>query len=370
LGAAGSALGILLEYPDRGEADRARKLGRRVPLPAAGTAPVGRPSVAFIGAGNYAGRVLMPAFKEAGAHLQTVASSGGVSGVYFGRKHGFAETTTDTASIFSDPSVNTVVVATRHDSHARFVLSALRAGKHVFAEKPLCLTLDELEEIESAYAEGLKAGGAGPLLMVGFNRRFAPQVQKIKALVGAVASPKSFVVTVNAGAIPAGHWTQDPLVGGGRVIGEACHFVDLLRFLADAPISGFQSSYLGGEGEDARLRDTLTLTLTFADGSFGTIHYLANGSKSFPKERIEVFAAGGVLQLDNFRRLQGYGWPGFKRMNLWRQDKGQGACVAAFVDAVRLGGPPPIPLEEILEASRLSIHVAAQGRSDTGEASP
>jgi predicted dehydrogenase len=367
LGADGSGLGILLEYPDRGEADRARKLERRVPLAAAGTATDGQPRVAFIGAGNYAGRVLMPAFRAAGARLQTVASSGGVSGVYFGRKHGFAETTTDSPSVFADASVDTVVVATRHDTHARFVLSALQAGKHVFVEKPLCLTLADLAKIEGAYAAAVDGHGSTPLLMVGFNRRFAPQVRKIKSLLDAVAAPKAFVVTVNAGAIPAGHWTQDPEVGGGRVIGEACHFVDLVRFLADAPIDGFRASYLGGEGTDARLRDTLSLTLSFADGSFGTIHYLANGSKSFPKERIEVFANGAVLQLDNFRRLRGFGWPGFKRMNLFRQDKGQSACAAAFLDAVRTGAPSPIPPDELFEVTRTTIAIAAAGRAD-GEA--
>ena len=207
-------------------------------------------------------------------------------------------------------------------------------------------------------------GRAAPLLMVGFNRRFAPQVLKIKSLLGSISSPKSFVMMVNAGAIPAEHWTQDARVGGGRVIGEVCHFVDLLRFLAGAPISGYQSSYLGGGGADARLRDTLSLTLTFEDGSFGTLHYLANGSKSFPKERLEVFADGAVLQLDNFRFLRGFGWPGFKQMNVRRQDKGQGACAAAFLDAVRAGGPPPISPQEIFEVSRVSIEIATAGQAD------
>ncbi len=207
------------------------------------------------------------------------------------------------------------------------------------------------------------------MLTVGFNRRFAPQVQRIKSLIAGLSEPKSFVMTVNAGTIPAEHWTQDPAVGGGRVIGEACHFIDLLRFLAGAPVVRWEATYLGGDSPAARLRDNLMLTLSFADGSIGTVHYLARGSKAFPKERLEVFAAGRVLQLDNFRRLRGFGWPGFRRMNLWRQDKGQGACVAAFVEAIRSGAPPPIPLEEILEASRLSIEIAEQGRSEVGEVS-
>ena len=189
--------------------------------------------------------------------------------------------------------------------------------------------------------------------MVGFNRRFAPQAQKIKALLATVGEPKSFVMTVNAGAIPADHWTQDREVGGGRIIGEACHFIDLLRFLAGAPITGWQRLDL-----EAATGDTVSINLTFADGSIGAVHYFANGSKAFPKERLEVFCAGRVLQLDNFRRLAGYGWPGFKKLNLWRQDKGQKACAAAFVRAIEQGGPAPIPLAEILEVSRIAIELA------------
>jgi predicted dehydrogenase len=194
---------------------------------------------------------------------------------------------------------------------------------------------------------------SAPLLMVGFNRRFAPQVQKMKALLAGVTGPKAFVMTVNAGAIPAEHWTQDPAVGGGRIIGEACHFIDLLRFLAGVPIARAEALAM-----DSATGDSVSISLGFTDGSIGTVHYLANGSKAFPKERLEVFAAGRVLQLDNFRRLVGFGWPGFKSMNLWRQDKGQRACAAAFVEALRNGGPAPIPLEEILEVSRVAIEVA------------
>jgi len=188
--------------------------------------------------------------------------------------------------------------------------------------------------------------------MVGFNRRFAPQMQKIKGLLASVGGPKTFVMTVNAGAIPADHWTQDTAVGGGRVIGEACHFIDLLRFLAGVPISHYSKTAL-----DSATGDTVTLQLCFADGSIGTVHYFANSSKTFPKERLEVFTAGRVLQLDNFRRLRGFGWPGFKSMNLWRQDKGQRACAAAFVQALRSGGPTPIPFDEILEVSRVAIEL-------------
>ena len=193
--------------------------------------------------------------------------------------------------------------------------------------------------------------------MVGFNRRFSPHVQKIKQLLSTVSAPKSFIMTVNAGAIPADHWTQDPHSGGGRIMGEACHFIDLLRFLAAAPIAGFDRSFI-----DSATRDTATITLKFEDGSVGTIHYFANGSKAFPKERLEVFTAGRVLALDNFRKLTAYGWPGFSTMNLWRQDKGQVACVKAFVDSLSHPAPDgrgaPIPLDEILEVAEVTIKLA------------
>lgn len=314
-------------------------------------------AAAFVGAGNYATAMLIPAFREAGARLRVVASSGGVSGAHAGRKFGFEETTTDTDSVFADPQVNAVVITTRHDSHARMTCQALRAGKHVFVEKPLALTLAELAEIERVCAEAA-ASGRGPLLMVGFNRRFAPQVQKMKALLAGVREPKAFVMTVNAGAIPPGHWTQDREVGGGRIAGEACHFIDLLRFLAGSPIDTIQASSIGKAPGVAVAEDKASITLTFADGSLGTVLYLANGHKSFPKERLEVFAGGRILQLDNFRRLTGFGWPGFRKMNLWRQDKGQKACAAAFVKAVEEGGPAPIPLEEVIEVSRVTIQAA------------
>ena len=160
-------------------------------------------------------------------------------------------------------------------------------------------------------------------------------------------------MTVNAGAIPADHWTQDPKVGGGRIVGEGCHFIDLLRHLAGCPVVSWSRHSM-----DSECSDTTTIVLKFEDGSIGTIHYFANGNRALAKERLEVFASGKVLQLDNFRSLRGFGWKGFKKMKLWRQDKGQKACAQAFVDAISKGGPSPIPLEEVLEVSRLSIEIA------------
>ena len=355
VGGSEPSMGILLEYPtrpDKADSVVRERTVRLAPQPVS-RAVVADPAVAFVGSGNYATGVLIPAFKAAGARLASVASSAGVSGLHAAKKYGFAETTTDTDSLFADPKVDALVITTRHNSHAGFVLQALAAGKHVFVEKPICLTLAELNEIEAAHAR-LEEQGKAPLVMVGFNRRFAPQVQKIKSLLAGVNGPKSFVMTVNAGAIPADHWTQDRELGGGRIVGEGCHFIDLLRFLAASPIVAHSRLAM-----DSATGDTVTLQLAFADGSIGTVHYFANGCKAFPKERLEVFAAGRVLQLDNFRKLKAYAWPGFKSMNLWSQDKGQKACAAAFVKAIADGGMAPIPFAEIVEASRVSILLAS-----------
>jgi len=219
----------------------------------------------------------------------------------------------------------------------------------------LCLTLDELRQIEETHASLITHHSSLPLLMVGFNRRFAPQVKRIKALLEGTKGPKALVMTVNAGAIPATHWTQDLEVGGGRIVGEACHFIDLLRFLVGASIVEWRRMAMASANQD-----TVSLQLGFADGSIGTVHYFANGSKAFPKERLEVFAGGRVLQLDNFRRLTSFGWPGFKKMNLWRQDKGQKSCAAAFVNAIAQRGAAPIPAGEIFEVTRISIELAAR----------
>ena len=351
VGGAGKSLGILLKYPGLLIDTAARTVA--VPAQQPSSAPTGARGVSVIGSGNYATAVLLPMFKEAGARLRSVASSAGVSGLHAARKFGFEETTTDTDRLFADAETGAIIITTRHDSHAQYVLQAIDAGKHIFVEKPLCLTLNELARIEAALASRRASGAVSPMLMVGFNRRFAPQVQRIKQLLAGTVGPKSFVMTVNAGAIPAEHWTQDATVGGGRIIGEACHFIDLLRFLADAPIASWNRMDM-----ESPTGDTVTLQLRFGNGSIGTVHYFANGSKAFPKERLEIFASNRVLQLDNFRKLTGFGWPGFSKMNLWRQDKGQKACAKRFVDAMNQGGVSPIPLDDVLEVSRVSIEIA------------
>ena len=343
-----SSLGILLTYPGV----EINKASRRISLfkneDIKKTKSDKKVGVSFLGSGNYATSKLIPAFKLAGADLRSVVSNKGVSSIHAGRKYGFDETTTDSNRLFEDDNTEAIVIATRHNDHAKFVIKSLKAKKHVFVEKPLCLTLEELVEIENNYSPS-------NVLMVGFNRRFAPQVQKIKKLLNNVIGPKAIVMTINSGTISSDHWTQDLEVGGGRIIGEACHFIDLMRFLVGQTINDYKIKFA-----NILTKDIATIQLGFEDGSIGTIHYFSNGSKSFSKERIEIFAEGGILQLDNYVKLRGFSWPGFKKMNLWQQDKGNKACSKVFLDAISNKNFCPIPIEEIFEVSRISIKLANQ----------
>lgn len=353
-----TALGILLKYSHSVE----ERHNTTLELTSKKSFDSQKPVVGFVGAGNYASRVLIPAFKASGAQLHTIATSGGINGVTHGEKTGFYKATTDTSAMLTDSDINTVAIVTQHNSHAHFVCEALNAGKNVFVEKPLAITLEELNKVENAYQSGL-SGKTPARLMVGFNRRFSPQVKKMKTLLSSVKEPKSFIMTMNAGSIPSEHWTQDNEVGGGRIIGEACHFIDLMRFLAGSPIVSVQCRRMGDTDSVEVTEDKASILLGFEDGSFGTIHYFANGASSFPKERVEVFAAGRVLQLDNFRKLKAYGWPGFKRMNLWKQDKGQSECAKEFLDSIVSGKESPISSQELFEVARVTIEAAQQLRA-------
>jgi predicted dehydrogenase/threonine dehydrogenase-like Zn-dependent dehydrogenase len=305
-----------------------------------------------IGAGNFASLVLIPALVKTGARLQTVATSSGRDAAIAARKFGFSQAASDYRQVLDDPAINVVFIATRHNSHARLVVESLATGKHVFVEKPLALNRDGLFAVEVAIQAATSLLIPRPLqLLVGFNRRFAPLAVQMRTLLATRSEPLSLIYTVNAGAILANHWTQDPAVGGGRIIGEGCHFIDLLRYLVGHPIVDVTARSMGAAPGLAVREDKMSITLTFADGSLGTVHYFANGSKQYPKERVEVFSAGRILVLDNFQRLRGYGWPGFKDKRLWRQDKGHGAEVAAFVERVRSGGAWLIPWEELEEVT-------------------
>ena len=353
-------LGILLDYPHAEAADLQRPAVALQPAAARAAVTDTIPGAVFIGAGQYASRVLIPAFVVCGVRMVGIASRAGVSAAHYGRKFGFGTASSDADATIAAPDAEIVVIATRHDSHAGLAVRALQAGKHVFVEKPLALTAGEIDAVEAA-ARSATAGGARPLLMVGFNRRFAPHIMRMKSLLASLPEPKTVIITVNAGALPDDHWLHDPRRGGGRIAGEACHFVDLARCLVGQRIVSAKLRALCGG--TARRDDKVSITLAFADGSWSAIHYLGNGHRAFPKERVEVFCAGHVLQLDNFRRLRGYGWPGFRSLGLWRQDKGQRACVAAFVDAVRSGAAAPIELDELLEVSRVTLTLADLARA-------
>lgn len=348
-----SSIGILLEY---NSADSGRLIRSVELFEDRYKGSTRNPTLAFIGAGNYASRILIPAFKKAGGQLHTLVSANGVNSVIHGKKSGFLKASTDVNALLEEAQVDTVVIATQHNTHAEYVIASLKANMHVWVEKPLAIDRDSLALIEATYfeAQSKEVGITAPQLMVGFNRRFAPHAQKMYELLLSVKAPKSVVITVNAGFIPKDHWTQDPSIGGGRIIGECCHFIDFMRFLVGQKITSVSGRSMVAGSSSRIMEDRSSITLGFEDGSFGTIMYLANGASNFPKERIEVFTDGKVLQLDNFRRLKGFGWKGFKKLNLWRQDKGQHACSAAFLESVRTG-IPCIPADEIFEVAACTI---------------
>jgi len=313
-------------------------------------------NVACLGAGNYASRMLLPAFKAANARFHTVISSQGLSSTLVGKSHDFRYASTDIMAALENPEINTMLIATRHDLHAEQTMQALQAGKHVFVEKPLALHQKELDALKDCIGElNSKKEGAMPKLMVGFNRRFSPHVQKIMALLKTQNGPKNMIMTVNAGFIPKDHWTQDVSVGGGRLLGEACHFIDLLRYIAGAPIIDAYCSTIPAERSHMHADENCMIVLRFSDGSQGAIHYLANGHKLVSKEQLTVYVNGKVLQLDNFRKLKGFGFSGFSKMHLFRQDKGQACCAKAFVQSVENGKESPIPLDQLLEVTQVCL---------------
>src|SRR5580700_994519 len=340
-----SYLGILLEYLNRGEEELIqRSVSIIYPKRTGGvnnSGVAGKNQIAVIGAGSYATKVLLPALHKAKAPVGIIASSGGVSAQHAARKFGIPTATTETESLFKIPSIEAILVATRHDSHANYVCEALRADKHVFVEKPLALQLAELDEIERLYATHPKT------VMVGFNRRFAPHSQMMRRLISRTHGPKCVVITVNAGAASNDHWTQNAEVGGGRLIGEGCHFLDLARFLVGRPIVDAHWH--------TTAKDTATLHIEFDDTSQASVHYFANGNRSYPKERMQIFVDGKILELDNWRLLRGYGWKGFKRLKLWRQDKGNAACLESWLAAINSDGPSPIPFDEIMDVARWTL---------------
>lgn len=352
------SLGIVLTYAAVAEGTEP---SRTLPLREAAGYEAGRGVAGVLGAGNFARRTLIPAIRSSGIRLQTIVSSGGLSAAVEGDRAGAAFASSDADAILSDPDIDTVFVLTRHDSHARLCVEALEAGKNVFVEKPLALTIEELDRVRRAVE------AADRIVMVGFNRRFAPLATELKELVDRRTGPVSLVITVNAGRIDREHWTQDPRCGGGRIVGEACHFIDLARFLVGAPISGL-SVQTALDGNEQPIDDVSHLSLGFADGSTAVVHYLATGSKRFPKERIEAFLDGRTAAIDNWRRLRTWGFGRRGRLFSRRLDKGHEAELEAFAAAVTGGGPSPIPFGEILEVSSWSIRAGRLARGEPATA--
>lgn len=349
-------LGVVIEYPEDGNISPS--------LTVATASSIGRPSgretngevkVGVLGAGAFATSTLIPAMK-ASPHtsLLAVCASTGSHAKHAASKFGFQSCTTDEAELIGNPEIDTVVITTRHHLHARQVVAALSAGKNVFCEKPLCLTEEELNEIASAYLDIPVA--QRPALMVGFNRRFAPMIAEMKKFVAAITEPLALHYRINAGYLPPDHWVNDREQGGGRVLGEVCHFVDLLMFLAGSPIVEVEARGLATSAHYSA--DNVLVSVRLANGSEGTISYLSNGDRSFSKERIEIFGGGCTAVLEDFRRLDlvrnGHAQ---KLRSRWRQDKGHRAEWAAFVNHVQQGKEAPIRFEELVCSTLATLRV-------------
>lgn len=302
-------------------------------------------ALAVIGAGNFTKMTVLPALAAVKAPVRAIVSASGVSGTMLARKYGIPLSATDPDAVLREPGVKGVIIATRHHLHATMTLAALRAGKHVFVEKPLCLKPAELAEIERTVA-GLPVDG--PTLTVGYNRRFSPHTERMKSLLGPEPGAVSMVATMNAGMIPQGHWVHDPEIGGGRILGEACHFIDLAIFLTGSPVIEVSAVAL------ADSTDTASVLLRHANGSTAAVNYFANGHRAVSKERIEVHAQGRTLLLDNFRELRGHGFRSFSKLRT-RQDKGHARQFALFAGRVAEGGAALIPWSEIANGTRATF---------------
>ena len=307
---------------------------------------VGSGKLGIIGAGNFASATIIPALKKVNAPIKNIASAQGLTAKVLAKKAQAENATSDYRVMLDDPEINMVIITTRHNLHASMVMEALEAGKSVFVEKPLCLNEEELQNIENAY---MKVSDK-ITLTVGFNRRFSPFAVKMKALVG--GGPKNIVATMNAGYIPPEAWVQDMEVGGGRVIGEACHFIDLCSFLADSKVVAVCMNALGENPQENT--DNVSILLKYENGTNAVINYFANGSKSYVKERVEVFSQEKVLVLDNWRKLEGFGVKGFSKMT-GTMDKGHKRQFALLNERLQKGGEALIPFESIVNTTRASF---------------
>jgi len=353
LGGGGDSLGIVLQYPEQAD------LGARVEIPTASAAAAGTAVVGVIGAGNFANAILMPALARTAATTKYVADINGAAAQHLAAKYGVANAVSDHRLILDDPDVKAVVVVLQHHLHAQMICEALEAGKHVFVEKPLCITEDELGNVLSAYESAI-GNRQSAILSVGFNRRFSPHTEKIREVLSGRGGPLCMNMTVNPGALPASHWTQDPERGGGRIVGEGCHFIDLLAHIAGSPVATVSAACVGDAVEVRD--DKISIVLSFTDGSVGTVSYFSNGAKQYPKERLEVFNQGRILVLDNFRSVRGYGCGRFRHFKTSRQDKGHREEFHRFIEAVENGGPSPTPFDQVVNVTRAAFAAVRSAR--------
>jgi predicted dehydrogenase/threonine dehydrogenase-like Zn-dependent dehydrogenase len=307
--------------------------------------------IGIIGAGNFTKMTMLPALKNTGAGFKYVASAGGVTAIALARKFGFSHSTTDYRQIVADPEVDLVLITTRHNLHATMVIETLKSGKHVFVEKPLAITQTQLNDVLSLYNTG-QNGVQLKSVSVGFNRRFSPHIQKVKELIGNSDMPINMIATMNAGFIPPEIWVHDLSVGGGRIIGEACHFIDLMIYINGSKVLSVNMSALGNNPSEKT--DNAIITLKFENGSQGVVNYFANGSKAYAKERIEVYAQGKTLIVDNFRKTEGFGFKRFSSIKT-KLDKGHKRQFELLVRSVKEGGPPLIPFDEIVNTTQASF---------------
>lgn len=350
-------MGLLLTYPEEG-ADEGRIVETAPAYVKSASTP--QAVVGLVGAGNFAKLTLLPAIKPLGVRLRTVADIDPVACSHAARKFGFERSSNDYRTILEDDEINTVFITTRHNLHAPMVIEALEAGKHVHVEKPLCLNRGQLAEIKRAYDKAQKRQ-----LLVGFNRRFSPHAKKIHSLVASRSGPVCMVWVVNAGYISSDVWVQDKAAGGGRIIGEGCHWLDFMKYVLAQQIDSVSATMIGDVAGVERRDDKMSVTVRFEDGSIGTLHYFANGHRSYPKETFELFCDGKILRLDNFRKLRGYGCSSFGRMNLLGQDKGHKAEFRSFIERVVKGGEPLISFEDI-ENTMLASFAAVESAEGGG----
>ncbi|MBK9208229.1 MAG: Gfo/Idh/MocA family oxidoreductase [Anaerolineales bacterium] len=344
-------LGVLLKYDETKE-----ERGKKIEFSPTVHRPSSTVKLGVLGAGLYANATLLPVLKNnKDFELIGIASSGGLHAQHSGKKFGFQYATSSEDEIINDKNINTVAILTRHDSHADLVAKALKAGKNVFVEKPLAINSVQL----SAISKVLKAESC-PLTTVGFNRRFAPLIQNLKSSLVNRNEPLHAHYRINSGYLPLNHWTQDETLGGGRIIGEACHFIDTLTFLIGAAPVSVSAHALPNNGKYRE--DNVSMTFTFPDGSIGVVDYLANGDKSHPKERLEVFCEGMIAVLDDYVSLTTVK-DGKKNVQSGAQDKGWKAEMAAFAESIKSGDEPPIPYEQLIGVTKSTFAAVESIRS-------